>query len=86
MSSDRLTDSPPPNTPPEEKQLKQKRKRTTYTIMVVIVALIVSTVIENYFLETEANASIANNILVLDFLSAACFESSNSGSIDKGEV
>ena len=65
MSSDHLTSSPPPNTPPEEEQLRQKRKRTTYTILGVILALIASTLVENYFLETGANASIANNILVL---------------------
>ena len=65
MSSDLLTSSPPPYTPSEEKQLRQKRKRTTYTIFGVIVALIASTLIENYFLEAKANASIANNILVL---------------------
>lgn len=65
MSSDRLTSSPPPYTPPEEEQLRQKRKRTTYTIFGVIVALIPLTLVENYFLEAEANASIANNILVL---------------------
>ena len=65
MSSDPLTSSPPPNIPPEEEQLRQKRKRTTYTILGVIVALIASTLTENYFLETEANAPIANNILVL---------------------
>ena len=65
MSSDLLTSSPPPYTPPEEKQLRQKRKRTTYTIFGVVVALIASTLVENYFLEAKANASIANNILVL---------------------
>ena len=65
MSSDLLTSSPPPYTPPEEKHLRQKRKRTTYTIFGVIVALIASTLVENYFLEAKANASIANNILVL---------------------
>jgi two-component system, NtrC family, nitrogen regulation sensor histidine kinase NtrY len=65
MSSDRLTSSAPPYTPPEEEQLRQKRKRTTYTIFGVIVALIASTLVENYFLEAEANASIANNMLVL---------------------
>jgi two-component system, NtrC family, nitrogen regulation sensor histidine kinase NtrY len=65
MSSDPLTSSPPPYTPPEEEQLRQKRKRTTYTIFGVIVALIASTLVENYFLEAEANASIANNMLVL---------------------
>jgi len=65
MSSDHSTSSSPPYTPPEEEQLRQKRKRSTYTIFVVIVALIASTLVENYFLEAEANASIANNILVL---------------------
>ena len=65
MSSDRLISNPLPNTPPEEEQLSQKRKRTTYTIFGVIVALITSTFVENYFLETGENASIANNILVL---------------------
>ena len=65
MSSNRLTSSTPPNIPTEEGQLRQKRRRTTYTILGVIVALIASTLVENYFLETEANASIANNILVL---------------------
>ena len=65
MSSDRLISSPLPKIPPEEEQLSQKRKRTTYTILGVIAALIASTLVENYFLETEANASIANNILVL---------------------
>jgi two-component system, NtrC family, nitrogen regulation sensor histidine kinase NtrY len=66
MSLDHSTSSsPPPYTPPEEEQLRQKRKRTTYTIFGVIIALIASTLVENYFLEAEANASIANNILVL---------------------
>ena len=65
MSSDRSTSSSPPPTLPEEEQLRRKRKRTTYTIFGVIVALIASTLVENYFLEAEANASIANNMLVL---------------------
>ncbi len=65
MSSDHSTSSSPPYTLPEEEQLRQKRKRTTYTIFGVIVALIASTLVENYFLEAEANASIANNMLVL---------------------
>jgi two-component system, NtrC family, nitrogen regulation sensor histidine kinase NtrY len=65
MSSDRLTSSPPPDSTPEEEQLRKKRKRTTYTIFGVIAALIASTLVENYFLEAEANAPIANNILVL---------------------
>ncbi len=65
MSSDLSTNSPPIYTPPTEEQLKQKRKRTTYTIFGVILALIVSTLVESYFLQAEANASIANNILIL---------------------
>ena len=65
MSSDHLISSPPPYNPPSEEQLKQKRKRTTYTIFGVIVALILSTLVESYFLQAEANSSIANNILIL---------------------
>ena len=65
MSSDRLTSSPSPQTPQNEDQLKQKRKRTTYTIFGVIIALIASTLVESYFLQAEANTSIANNILIL---------------------
>ena len=65
MSSDPLTSSPPLNSLPTEEQLKQKRKRTTYTIFGVIAALIVSTLVESYFLQAEANTSIANNILIL---------------------
>ena len=65
MPSDHSTSNSPPYTPTEEDQLRRKRKRTTYTIFCVIVALIASTLVENYFLEAEANASIANNILVL---------------------
>ena len=65
MSSDPSTSSPPLNSLPTEEQLKQKRKRTTYTIFGVIAALIVSTLVESYFLQAEANTSIANNILIL---------------------
>ncbi len=65
MSSDPLISNPPPYTPPSEEQLKQKRKRTTYTIFGVIVALVLSTIVESYFLQAEANSSIANNILIL---------------------
>ncbi|MBC8283582.1 MAG: HAMP domain-containing protein [Nitrospinae bacterium] len=65
MSSDHSITSPPLYTPPTEEQLKQKRKRTTYTIFGVIVALIASTLVESYFLQAEANSSIANNILIL---------------------
>ena len=65
MSSDHSISSPPAFTAPTEEQLKKKRKRTTYTIFGVIIALIVSTLVENYFLQAEANSSIANNILVL---------------------
>ena len=65
MSSDPSTNNPPLFSLPTEEQLKQKRKRTTYTIFGVIAALITSTLIESYFLEAKANASIANNILIL---------------------
>ena len=65
MSSDRSTSSSSHQITQNEDQLKQKRKRTTYTIFGVIVALIASTLVESYFLEAEANTSIANNILIL---------------------
>ena len=65
MSSDRSISSSSHQTTQNEDQLKQKRKRTTYTIFGVIVALIASTLVESYFLEAEANTSIANNILIL---------------------
>ncbi len=65
MSSDLSTSNLTSYTPKTEEQLKKKRKRTTYTIFGVIVALIVSTLIESYFLQAEANSSIANNILIL---------------------
>ena len=65
MSSDPSTNNSPLFSLPTEEQLKKKRKRTTYTIFGVIVALITSTLIEIYILEAEANASIANNILIL---------------------
>ncbi len=65
MSLDLLTNRTPPYTPPTEEQLRQKRKRTTITIFAVIAALIVSTIVENYFLQAQASSSIANNILVL---------------------
>ena len=65
MSSDRSISSSSHKTTQNEDQLKQKRKRTTYTIFGVIVALIASTLVESYFLEAEANTSIANNILIL---------------------
>ena len=65
MSSDRSTSNSSLHTPQNEDQLKQKRKRTTYTIFGVIIALIASTLVESYFLQAEANTSIANNILIL---------------------
>ena len=65
MSFDPSTNNSPLFSLPTEEQLKQKRKRTTYTIFGVIAALVTSTLIENYFLEAEANTSIANNILIL---------------------
>ncbi|MEC7785515.1 MAG: HAMP domain-containing protein, partial [Nitrospinota bacterium] len=65
MSSDRSTSNSSLHTPQNEDQLKQKRKRTTYTIVGVIIALIASTLVESYFLQAEANTSIANNILIL---------------------
>jgi hypothetical protein len=65
MSSDRSISSSSLQIPQNEDQLKQKRKRTTYTIIGLIVALIASTLVESYFLQAEANASIANNILIL---------------------
>ena len=65
MSSDPSISSSSLHIPQNEDQLKQKRKRTTYTIFGLIVALIASTLVESYFLQAEANTSIANNILIL---------------------
>ena len=65
MSSDPSISNSSLHIPQNEDQLKQKRKRTTYTIIGVIIALIASTLVESYFLQAEANTSIANNILIL---------------------
>lgn len=65
MSSGPLISNPPLYPPPSEELQKQKRKRTTYVIFGLIFALIASTLVESYFLQAEANSSIANNILVL---------------------